>query len=348
MLKTFRSVLCAAVTAGVAVAQEAGNPVSPAEDIVQEGVAPAEWTTDFDAALARAKERDSLLVVAFLGSDWSGWCAKLKMEVFDQEEFLAAAGQNYELVLVDFPRDPESQSDEQREANLALKERYKVPGYPTVLYIDSDGRPHGKSGYQEGGPERYLLQLQQMRSRVNTAKQTLERATKKEGREKVRELVALQRMIDAEFQPWFAEELALMEKENPGDTWGIRQYWELQKEWRTAQMPLVTAYRSGDFQQVIRSVDAFVERVKPRGVFHQEVLLAKIYSLANLENFDRATAVAEQALALEPESRLAAQLRDLPAELERMEAELAAAKAKQEEETDATPASPAASKQNEE
>ncbi len=44
--------------------------------------AQVEWYTDINAAVARAKADNKFLMLDFTGSDWCGWCQKLKAEVF--------------------------------------------------------------------------------------------------------------------------------------------------------------------------------------------------------------------------------------------------------------------------
>ncbi|MCA9784845.1 MAG: thioredoxin family protein, partial [Candidatus Cloacimonetes bacterium] len=45
------------------------------------------WITDYEEALKLAKKERKLVLVDFTGSDWCGWCIKLKDEVFSKEEF---------------------------------------------------------------------------------------------------------------------------------------------------------------------------------------------------------------------------------------------------------------------
>ena len=52
------------------------------------GIARAEdgpWQTDFEAAKAQAKAEKKIMLVDFTGSDWCGWCIKLKDEVFEKD-----------------------------------------------------------------------------------------------------------------------------------------------------------------------------------------------------------------------------------------------------------------------
>ena len=45
------------------------------------------WTENFADAKARAAKEGKDLLIDFTGSDWCGWCIKLKEEVFNQQAF---------------------------------------------------------------------------------------------------------------------------------------------------------------------------------------------------------------------------------------------------------------------
>src|SRR5438093_919127 len=63
--------------------------------------AAATWLTDLPAAQAAAKAEKKIVLLDFTGSDWCGWCIRLKNEVFSQPEFDAFANANLVLVEVD-------------------------------------------------------------------------------------------------------------------------------------------------------------------------------------------------------------------------------------------------------
>ena len=44
------------------------------------------WMTDLKVAQDRAYAENRLVLLDFTGSDWCGWCIKLKAEVFDTAE----------------------------------------------------------------------------------------------------------------------------------------------------------------------------------------------------------------------------------------------------------------------
>jgi thioredoxin-related protein len=119
------------------------------------------WETDFDLAKKRAKEENKSILVDFTGSDWCGWCIKLKKEVFDQPAFQEYAKKNLIMVELDFPR--KTPIDEKlKEQNKKLAEEYEIRGYPTILLLNSKGREVARTGYQEGGPEKYIEHVKEL------------------------------------------------------------------------------------------------------------------------------------------------------------------------------------------
>jgi protein disulfide-isomerase len=108
---------------------------------------PLQWLTDKQAALNKAKQENKAVLLDFTGSDWCGWCIKLKKQVFDQPEFAEFARANLVLVEVDFPRH-KVMSRLQMEANHDLAEAFHVTGYPTIVVLDQNGKLIGRSGYR--------------------------------------------------------------------------------------------------------------------------------------------------------------------------------------------------------
>src|SRR5690606_6961120 len=113
------------------------------------------WLTDFEAAKAAAKKDQKLILADFTGSDWCGWCIKLKEEVFSQPEFQKWADKNVILLELDFPRKTELPAD-LKEQNNELKKRFGIRGFPTILFLDAEGNQVGKSGYIKGGPKPWI------------------------------------------------------------------------------------------------------------------------------------------------------------------------------------------------
>ncbi len=122
----------------------------------------AEWGTDVPKAVAKAKAENKLVILDFTGSDWCGWCIRLKQEVFNTPEFEAYAAKNLVLVEIDFPRKKEM-STELKATNKALAAKYGIKGYPTIFVLEGSGMPVGKLGYMEGGPKAFLAELAKLK-----------------------------------------------------------------------------------------------------------------------------------------------------------------------------------------
>lgn len=124
--------------------------------------AAAEWMTDPAAALAKAERENKSVLMNFTGSDWCPWCKKLDAEVFSQPEFASYAQQHLVLLKVDFPR-RKSQSAAERKQNEKLAQQYGIEAFPTIVLADPNGKERGRLGYQPGGPEAWLAELEALR-----------------------------------------------------------------------------------------------------------------------------------------------------------------------------------------
>jgi len=120
----------------------------------------AEWLTDAEAAQAKAKQENKFVMLDFTGSDWCGWCKKLKREVFDTPEFVQFAQTKLVLVEVDFPH-AQTLALLQQRANAKLQSTYRVTGYPTLVVLDPTGREVARLGYVSGGPSAFISRFEQ-------------------------------------------------------------------------------------------------------------------------------------------------------------------------------------------
>jgi protein disulfide-isomerase len=144
----FLATLLAAIIPGVAGASAADG-------------APAGWTVDFGKASARAAAEGRPILVNFTGSDWCVWCLKLRDEVFAQQHFLDFAASSLVLVELDFPRSKELPEGLVAQ-NRALRERFQVSGYPTVILLNSRGEEIGRLGYMQGGAKTFVREIRRL------------------------------------------------------------------------------------------------------------------------------------------------------------------------------------------
>lgn len=128
--------------------------------------AAAEWRTDFEAAKAEAKKDGKIILMDFTGSDWCGWCIKMKKDVLDMKAFTDYAAKNVVLVEVDFP-ERKKISAAQKKANDALQKQYKVEGFPTFVITDATGKELGRHvGYMQGGPLAFVEKLNGLKAKA--------------------------------------------------------------------------------------------------------------------------------------------------------------------------------------
>jgi protein disulfide-isomerase len=102
------------------------------------------------------------ILANFTGSDWCGWCIRLKKEVFVTPTFKKWAKENVILLELDYPRRA-PQTEEIKKQNRELQQFFKVRGYPTLHMFNvgiADGKTQitalGKMGYLAGGPTPWI------------------------------------------------------------------------------------------------------------------------------------------------------------------------------------------------
>jgi len=121
------------------------------------------WLTDFEEAKKQSEKTGKPILADFSGSDWCGWCIRFDEEVFSQKKFKEYAEENLVLLLIDFPDTYgdafAKQSDEVKKQNNELAVKYEVSGFPTVLFLDKNGKVLARSGYQAGGAENYISHI---------------------------------------------------------------------------------------------------------------------------------------------------------------------------------------------
>jgi len=98
------------------------------------------FTQDFEAAKALAQDQGLPLLLFFTGSDWCGWCMKMKAEVFETQEWQRYAKDNLVLVTLDYPKNEALVPKEYVERNKTLQRTYGANGFPTTVLLAPDGQ----------------------------------------------------------------------------------------------------------------------------------------------------------------------------------------------------------------
>lgn len=126
-----------------------------------------EWYQDYSKAVAVAREQGKPMVLLFTGSDWCGWCIRLKEDILNTPEFEKAVQDQFVFVELDFPAKtklPEEIASQNRE----LRQHFKIHAYPTVIVTDADGNRLGQGNFS--GSETPAQFAQQLRNAAKDAK----------------------------------------------------------------------------------------------------------------------------------------------------------------------------------
>lgn len=269
------------------------------------------WSSDFAASKKMAAESQKDLLINFNGSDWCGWCVKLKNEVFDHKAFCDGVNDRFVLVEIDFPHNKTKLSEETRNQNKELGEKYAVRGFPTILLCDADGLPYASTGYQEGGPEEYVQHLDELRERKTTRDHALAAAEKASGPEKAKHLVdalysmALEESMITNFYGSVIDEI---KKSDPKDESGYLKKVEANKRIEEFRKSLQQFAAKQDMDGAL----AFVDKTIEEGGFDDEQMMQLIMTRADIlaqnKKYDEAVKSAEKAKAMAPESKMASEI----------------------------------------
>ncbi len=142
-------------------AQENSKPVAILETKVpiKKEVQTLVWETNMADAIKKSNETGKPLMLFFTGSDWCGWCKRLKAEVFNLPDFEKWANDNVVLVELDFPRRTALPEDTQAQNNQ-LQQMFQISGFPTIVFVKADAPNEsgqvnlnelGRTGYLQGG-----------------------------------------------------------------------------------------------------------------------------------------------------------------------------------------------------
>lgn len=175
------------------------------------------WLNSLEEAQKIAAKEGKDILVGFVGSDWCKWCIKLDKEVFSTDEWKKKAPRKYVQVLIDFPRDKKLK-EEEKSYNKTLKLRFRVQGYPAVLLLDSKGNPYARTGYQEGGAEKYLEHLKSFEARKKERDNLLEKIKEEDKDNRLKNLEkTVDKLTEWEVEsgyPELQEEIVSLDKDN--------------------------------------------------------------------------------------------------------------------------------------
>ena len=177
----------------------------------------AEWLTDLEAAKAKAKKEGKAILVDFTGSDWCGWCVRLRSTILDTPAFQEYAKDKFVLLEVDIPKNVNKIGAALHTRNRELAARYGISSYPTILVLDADGTVLG--GFIGGRDDIQYVIAPLNQALTNQAKTAA--ARKLDGEARATALMAVYTSLHPDLKPYFRnlrDEIALYD---PNNTTGI-------------------------------------------------------------------------------------------------------------------------------
>ncbi|MEP2775227.1 MAG: thioredoxin family protein [Luteolibacter sp.] len=293
------------------------------------------WTSDFEAAKKQAAEENKNLLIDFTGSDWCGWCIRLKEEVFDKDEFKEGVKDKFVLVEIDFPQDDSKLSAETKAQNEKLGEAYAVAGYPTIMLTDAAGKPFAQTGYQEGGPKAYVDHLDELTVGQKTRDEALAKAAELEGVAKAEALIAALEAIeldDGVIAKFYGDEIAMIKAADPEDSTGFVKNIEADQKFAEFENKLNELGNEEKFEEALVLVEDTLKSGDYEGERQQHIMFIKAIILAELEKFDDALSSIDAAKELAPESEMAANLDQVKARITELKEAAASGEKKEEAE----------------
>ncbi len=272
------------------------------------------WINDFDAATKQAAEEKKDLLIDFTGSDWCGWCIRLKDEVFKHDAFKDGVKDKFVLVEIDFPQDKEKAgiTEEIAAQNEGLQQKYGIEGFPTILLTDASGKPFARTGYQAGGPEKYVEHLDELRAKKTTRDEAFAKAEKAEGVEKAKALVsALDAMGlgDAAVASFYNEVVDQIKAADPKDETGFVKKIEDKAKYAAFEKELGELMQAGNAEGAVALVDKTAKESGFEGSTLQKVVGIKGIILLREGKHAEAVAAIDAALEVAPDGEVAPQLK---------------------------------------
>ena len=275
------------------------------------------WSHDFAAAKKQATDEKKDLLMDFTGSDWCSWCIKLNDEVFKHDAFKTGVKDKFVLVELDYPRDKSKLSEETQKQNEELQGNYSIQGFPTILLCDAEGKPFAKTGYQPGGPEKYVAHLDELRAKKDTRDKSFADAAKAEGPAKAKSLIAALDAMELEDETvaaFYPDVVEQIKSADPKDETGYAKKLAAKQKFAAFEEELNGFARKQDHEGALAFVD------KSAGDFEgeqkQQVVMIKGMIYAQMQKFDEAIKAIDEAKAIAPESEMAARFDGLKKQLE--------------------------------
>ena len=269
----------------------------------------AEWMTDLEAAKAKAAAENKAVLIDFTGSDWCGWCIRLRKQVLDTPAFEAYAKDKFVLLEVDLPQNPKFDAG-LRARNEQICNQYGVSGFPTILVITPQGELAGGFG---GYRESVAAAAKSLDAALATAA-LLKQAETQQGAEQLATLVQAYKSLPDDLQRNAASLRDRIVALDPQDTTGMARLARVEAQRNALSEQLNSAVTAGEALAVVEKA---LETAEPEN--KPGMLMVKFQIMLNnartVDEVKAAAAVGRQAFDANPKTT--------PQEIKRFEASFA-------------------------
>lgn len=301
------------------------------------------WVQNFDAAKATAAKEKKDLLIDFTGSDWCGWCIKLNEEVFSKDAFRNVVPNDFVLLEIDFPQDESKITPDIKKQNEELQKTYAVEGFPTIILADAAGRPYARTGYEEGGPEKYVTHLATLREAKTARDAAFGKAGTAEGLEKAKLLAEGLAKVDPSLHDTFyAEEVKAIITADKDDTLGFGKKAKLATQTKEFEAKvgeispqLDEKVQAGDFEGAGQIIDKLIADAKYEGEMKQRAMTLRLRLAAMRGDHAAGLKLLDEIIAIAPETDTAREFKEIRP---RVEAAIEAAKQQEAEKPKEAPA----------
>ena len=253
----------------------------------------AEWMTDLEAAKAKAAAENKAVLVDFTGSDWCGWCIRLRKQVLDTPAFEQYAKDKFVFMEVDVPRNPKFDK-ELRARNEKLCDQYGVDGFPTILVLTPQGDVVGGfSGYKSS----VAAAAKSLDEALEVAA-LIKKADTQQGAEQLATLVQAYKAIPAEMRSSVADLSARIVALDPQDTSGLHHQQAVEDQRAEFQRTLAAvAFKADAIAKIDKALETAYPENKP-GMMQVKFQIL-LMSAESVEDVNAAAAVGREAMALD-------------------------------------------------
>lgn len=275
------------------------------------------WLTDLDEAKKVAAQENKDILIEFTGSDWCPPCMKMRADVMTKDEFIKPTSEKFVLVELDYPKSKE-QAQEVKIKNNQLAKQYGVEAFPTVVFADAQARPFGVflgGRDMQGVNDEIKVALEAKESVLNALAAT-ETATTDE--DKVETIAKLLETVPEEFADTFYKPqqdlLTSLDKE---DKYGFRAKEELKNKTIEQEKALLHFMRTNvkpdtTSDEALTSVVKYIDETPDLlPITKQKASFLVIQMLLQKGEVDQAIAKMDEALALDPNSDVAQNLKKM-------------------------------------